>query len=124
MLCERCYERRISKEIGRLYNELAVLLAGAVALTYFYLNVVLLSSNSGLNLKAGGVFDWAFLLYMSAALIVGWRSLSSLTSSIFLFLPLVGWVIYFAVKVFIAGIIGPVLLPFWVGKRVFRVVRL
>ena len=124
VICDRCNERRLRQEIGSVYKQLAVVLGGAAAMTYFYFNVILPSNSAGMSLRASGLIDWTLLLYTSAALIVGWRSLSSLTSNTFLFLPLVGWVIYFAVKIFIAGIIGPFLLPFWLGKRVFRVLQL
>ena len=41
----------------------------------------------------------------------GWSALSRLSPDIFLWMPLIGWVIYFAIKLFISYLIGLFVLP-------------
>lgn len=51
------------------------------------------------------------LTYESAALPAGWWKLSNFTSRFFLFLPIIGWLIYFGIKLFLANILGIFVLP-------------
>ena len=52
----------------------------------------------------------------------GWATLTSITPSMFVWMPLVGWLIYFAVKLILAYIIGIVALPIklytWISELV------
>jgi len=41
----------------------------------------------------------------------GWRALSRITPNIFLFLPLIGWVIYFLIKGLLSVAVGLILFP-------------
>jgi TonB family protein len=50
--------------------------------------------------------------YVVASVPSGWRALSRITSRMFLFLPLAGWVFYFACKLGASATIGPFILPF------------
>lgn len=49
----------------------------------------------------------------------GWRSLNKITSSIFLFLPIIGWLIYFGIKGAAAMIVGWYAFP----KAIFEAIR-
>lgn len=58
-------------------------------------------------------FTWSYLLslygaafYFGASFIAGWKLLHNFTASIFLFLPLIGWIIYFFLKIAMSLIIG------------------
>ncbi len=46
----------------------------------------------------------------------GWMALSAITPNIFLFMPVVGWLIYFAIKFLIAYLIGWIALPIKIYK--------
>lgn len=50
--------------------------------------------------------------YVLASIPVGWWKLNMITSKFFLFLPIVGWLIYFGIKFFLASIVGLFVLPF------------
>lgn len=50
--------------------------------------------------------------YMLAGLPWGWSVLNRITPNVFLFLPIFGWVIYFAVKLGISLFIGEFALPY------------
>lgn len=49
--------------------------------------------------------------FLLAGFPAGWRTLDIVTSSLFMFLPIVGWIIYFFVKSGLAFIFGIVMLP-------------
>lgn len=48
----------------------------------------------------------------------GWAALNRITPRIFLFLPIVGWVIYFFIKVALSVAIGVFVFPFQIAKYV------
>ena len=48
----------------------------------------------------------------------GWSALNRLTPQMFLFLPVIGWLIYFFVKFWISAIIGVFMAPFQVFKYI------
>ncbi|MBQ8177037.1 MAG: hypothetical protein IJ035_08410 [Oscillospiraceae bacterium] len=50
--------------------------------------------------------------YSLAGWTVGWNKLSNFTSKFFLFLPIVGWLIYFGIKLTLAYFVGFFALPF------------
>ena len=57
--------------------------------------------------------------YIFAGIPWGWSFLNKITPSIFLFLPLIGWVIYFFIKGILSLFIGFIALP----VKIFQMVR-
>nr|WP_321355578.1 hypothetical protein [uncultured Draconibacterium sp.] len=55
--------------------------------------------------------SYPFLLYMGLGLVSGWKALGRVTPQIFLFLPILGWVIYFLIKVVLAMFVGLIAFP-------------
>lgn len=51
------------------------------------------------------------------AVIYGWRFIDFLTPAMFVWMPLMGWVIYFIIKFFIAGILGVFIIPYQLAKK-------
>ena len=49
----------------------------------------------------------------------GWGILTRITPRVFLFLPLIGWLVYFVAKFMIALVIGAYILPF----KIYRAIR-
>jgi len=66
---------------------------------------------SVLLMIVGIIITRDFFGFLLAGIPSGWRALNKITPSIFLVLPIGGWVIYFFVKLFIAYCIGLVALP-------------
>ena len=54
----------------------------------------------------------------------GWRALNSITPSMFIVLPIVGWFIYFVVKAVISGIIGFFITPIKIFQDIKRYLEL
>lgn len=61
-----------------------------------------------------------FMMYSFAGIPWGWRVLDRITPNVFLFMPLIGWLIYFGIKLTLASWVGVVALPIFVIKRVVR----
>ena len=51
-----------------------------------------------------GAFIWGTII---GGIRYGWKVLTFITPSVFLIMPLIGWVIYFVIKLFIAIMISP-----------------
>jgi hypothetical protein len=58
--------------------------------------------------EVGGVFLLAFAF-------VGWKYLNRIQPTVFLILPVVGWIIYFVVKFFLSCFVGLIATPLWLG---------
>lgn len=51
----------------------------------------------------------------------GWIALNKITPSFFLFMPIIGWIIYFVFKLFISIMVGMVALPYKVIKSIIQI---
>lgn len=92
------------------------------------------SEKRALLIRSIAIFAIVFVLCLSApgtpffvALLVagtpcGWRALSSMQPRMFLFLPIIGWLIYFGIKLFLSYWIGYIAMPMQIVKA-FRAAR-
>ena len=62
------------------------------------------------------------LAYALAGLPCGWHALSAIQPRMFLFLPIIGWVIYFVIKFFLSYCVGLVAMPVQIVKA-FKAAR-
>ena len=53
----------------------------------------------------------------------GWKALNRIQPSIFLVLPLIGWLIYFLLKFFLAIVVGMFVTPFVISKKIISAVQ-
>lgn len=53
----------------------------------------------------------------------GWKALNRITPNIFLWMPLMGWVIYFLIKFVLSIIIGMFVAPFQIAKMITSTVQ-
>lgn len=86
------------------------------------------SEKRALLIRSIAIFAIVFVLCLSApgapffvALFVagtpcGWRALSSIQPRMFLFLPIIGWLIYFGIKLFLSYWIGYIAMPMQIVK--------
>ena len=71
------------------------------------------------GLLLGGDFAQAFFV---ACVPYGWRVLNMITPSFFVWMPWIGWLIYFIVKVAVAAFVGVFAMAYIWVKCIFRVV--
>ena len=86
------------------------------------------SEKRALLIRSIAIFAIVFVLCLSApgapffvALFVagtpcGWRALSSMQPRMFLFLPIIGWLIYLGIKLFLSYWIGSIAMPMQIVK--------
>ena len=48
----------------------------------------------------------------------GWRALNRIQPAMFVWMPLVGWIIYFFVKLCLSILLGEFLAPYYIGKKI------
>lgn len=70
------------------------------------------SSNSGVL---------AFIALICA--IVGWKTVSMIQPSMFIWMPLAGWVIYFIIKFLVAYFVGLFVAPYTIGNKITEVIN-
>lgn len=97
-ICDNCNLARINSEKSLLIKN------SIVMIIMFFIGF---SFNSDNNL-----FESLLLGYFFAGVPWGWSTLNKITPNIFLFMPVIGWVIYFVVKFIISIMIGMFVTPF------------
>lgn len=116
-ICTQCNSQRKQFQKKVIYKELLLMFVFGCILYYLLLQIYTPVNSS---LLEGGIFEKVFLVvsgfYLGGALIAGWKTLTYITPNIFLFLPLVGWLIYFIVKFLLSIAVGLVMFP----VRLFR----
>lgn len=58
------------------------------------------------------------MIYLVAFTYFGWKALNVITPNIFLFMPVIGWVIYFSIKFVLSIIVGMFVAPFQIAKAI------
>lgn len=102
-VCEGCFSK--AESLQRTDSRKQLLVASA-----------LFVSGAFLGFGMAPTFMTAIMAgLMLAGIPTGWRTLTNLTPRIFLWLPLMGWVLYFVFKFSAACVIGPFILPFKLG---------
>lgn len=99
-LCRDCMLKRTSATKSELVKSCILSIIFCIA----GFIVVLLGEHNFLMAIAAG-YVWGGIPW-------GWQALNRITPSVFLFLPLIGWVIYFIIKLILSCWVGIVVTPF------------
>lgn len=108
-ICENCNAGRVGDEKKVLTRNIAL------TVLFFILGFYFANSSAGSFQLVGGIV----IGYIFAGIPWGWSFLNKITPSIFLFLPLIGWVIYFFIKGILSLFIGFIALPI----KLFQIFR-
>lgn len=111
-ICTQCNMKRIKEDKKAIYKEFAMTFIGGFII-YFLMSSGETYEQKDFSLKI-------FSLFVSFGVISGWRTLSRITPSVFLFLPLIGWAIYFMIKFMLSLMIGWFMLPIRIVKNIKR----
>lgn len=111
-ICKQCNLQRKKINKKEVYQELLLIFVFG-CLGYLLLLQIYTPVNS--SLLKGRIFERVFLIvvgfYLGGSLIAGWKSLNRITPNIFLFLPILGWVLFFIVKFLLSIAVGLIMLP-------------
>ena len=117
-ICSTCNSARGGSEKTRIIKELFWTFGLGLGLTF-----MMLKGPLGQMLFANDSIQASLMIFMifytCSGLVAGWYTLNRITPQVFLFLPLIGWVIYFVFKMMIAIWVGYVMLPI----RTFRNIK-
>lgn len=101
-LCDHCALVRINANKNLLVKNSIIMIA--LFILGFFTN------------ESTSFIEKIIFAYFCAGIPWGWSILTNITPSIFLFLPWIGWLIYFIVKLTISMIIGMFVTPFKIYK--------
>lgn len=121
-ICNSCNRTRIKNERGQIIKELLFTVVFGVGLAYL-LGEKLLFQERSFSLKSV-VWYYIIYTYIFAGIVSGWKTLTAITPRMFLVLPIIGWLLYFAVKLFLSFWLGLVMLPIRTIRNIYRLVKL
>lgn len=117
-ICNTCNKRRISGERSRIIQEMALTFGMGLLFT-----ILILYFEHGKHPNNPFIFYIAFgviFLYIFSGIIPGWKTLTRITPNVFLFLPLIGWLVFFIVKFILAIAVGLIMLPIRTVRNIYR----
>ena len=123
-ICNTCNKRRIADERNRIIQEMALTFGLGLLLTVLFLCFTLLYFTHG-QLPNNPPQPYVVLSVMSFFYILsgitpGWKTLTRITPNVFLFLPLIGWLVFFYFKFVLALWLGIIMLPIRTVKNIYR----
>lgn len=122
-ICSTCNKQRITSEKGRTTKELLVTFILGGILTYLFVRLFSIPVGPDNHTIRFDTPTYIILFYICAGVVAGWQTLTKITPQIFLLLPIIGWLIYFAVKLFLSFWLGLVMLPIRTVRNIFMLVK-
>ena len=110
-ICRDCNNNRIANERSGIIKDFAIIFIGGALMTFIMVNTTKVSEP---------LYTIILMFYTYSGIIAGWRFLNKITPQYFLFLPIIGWLIYFIVKLFISGLLGVFILPYRIFMNIKR----
>ncbi|MEA4808710.1 hypothetical protein SDC9_32306 [bioreactor metagenome] len=120
-ICKSCNRKRISAEKSGIIKELLLTFGIGILLAVPFARW----TNEGLSFDlVYNVISYGIPIYVFSGIVPGWKTLTNLTPRVFLFLPIIGWVIYFIIKLCLSICIGLVMLPVRTVRNISRLIAL
>ncbi|MDR0714677.1 MAG: hypothetical protein LBF89_10540 [Bacteroidales bacterium] len=125
-VCGDCYNRGIRRATrwGIARELLITFAAGWTVATLVMANHEVVFKEGTFHRTGEYVTMFIIISYCISGIIAGWKTLNRITPAVFLFLPMLGWIIYFAIKLVLAFFVGLVMLPVRTLYCMFRLYKL
>lgn len=120
-ICTSCNKKRIASEKSGIIKELLLTFGLGVLLAVLFKQEILGGHSASLKVN---IIDYIFLIYIFSGIIPGWKTLTRITPAVFLFLPIIGWVLYFIVKLILSLVVGLIMLPIRTVRNIARLTTL
>lgn len=121
-ICNSCNSKRIRNEKFDIIIELLITYGFGILVSYFFSKIFF---GDWENPSAKTIiWYYIFSVYVFSGVVSGWRTLTRITPAVFLVLPIIGWVIYFALKLFLAFWLGLIMLPIRTFRNIYRMMAL
>lgn len=121
-ICNSCNKSRISSERNRIIKELLFTFIFGVGVAYLNGKYIFFKDAS-FSLETT-IFYYIIFTYIFAGIVSGWKTLTAITPRMFLVLPIIGWLIYFALKLFLAFWVGLIMFPIRTIRNIVRLVKI
>lgn len=121
-ICNSCNKSRISSERSRIIKELLITFVFGIGIAYIFGEAIFFKEVS-FSLKTT-VLYYIIFTYAFAGIVSGWKTLAAITPRMFLVLPIIGWLIYFVVKLFLAFWVGLIMLPIRTIRNIMRLIKI
>ena len=108
--CDNCAGNAVSSAKFSAISRLVILILFGLAGMVYAFWAMWTSPTASKNIF-GLIIVGILNAYWVAAIPAGWWKLDKITSGFFLFLPVLGWLIYFVIKVILSMFVGLVALP-------------
>lgn len=115
-ICNTCNKKRINAERSGIIKELLLTYGVGILLGVLFVNF---ANGERYLPPTAAIVLYVMFSYIFSGLIPGWKTLTRITPAVFLFLPIIGWVLYFIIKFALSLCLGLVMLPI----RTFRNIR-
>lgn len=112
-LCSDCAEERNSTNKLDAITEIILSIIAMIFGGFIYF-----IANDNLEIPQMILF-----IIMWGGLPYGWAALNRITPSFFLILPVIGWILYFLIKLTIAMYIGWIILLIRLGKNIYSIIK-
>ena len=108
-ICNECNERRSKNEKQAIFKQYISSVIFFVAGLFFGLKVIKLNIYSSISFG-----------YTIAGAFWGWKVISFIQPTMFLFLPIVGWFLYFLIKFTLSMVVGIVAMPIGIVRIIIK----
>lgn len=121
-ICNSCNKSRISNERSRIIKELLFTFIFGIGVAYLNGKYIFFQETS-FSLKTT-IWYYIIFIYIFAGIVSSWKTLTAITPRMFLVLPIIGWLIYFTIKLFLAFWVGLIMFPIRTIKNIVRLVKI
>lgn len=101
-ICDNCNQIRIKNEKGNIVKNWIIIAILTLLLFPIFPKPL---ANNFIDFLIVSLF-FLVIFYIAISIVYGWKFLVSITSITFLILPVIGWIIYFVVKLTLSCLIG------------------
>ncbi len=111
-ICKGCLAKRKREQKSSIYKELLLTFVIGVLSAYFLIEYLYVSGSANPKYQnVENIVSKGMLFYVGASLVSGWKTLNRITPSVFLFLPIIGWLFYFIIKFLLSIVVGLFMFP-------------
>ncbi len=118
-ICESCFSLRKKRNKRNALVEIGITFLIGLPVGFLLGALMFNSGNTDKCLWTNPYF----MMYMGIGLVPGWKTLNRITPQIFLFLPILGWVLYFLLKGVLSLFVGLVAFPVRMVKNILLIIQ-
>lgn len=122
-ICNSCNRGRMKYEKKEIVKELLVTFTFGILLAYLLKEKVFNDPFSSSRLSFI-IIHYVVFTYIFAGIVAGWKTLTGFTPNILLIMPIIGWLIYFLLKLFLSFWVGLIMLPIRTIRNIVRLIQL